>query len=298
MRILVASDGSPYAREAALFASCIAKPASADIVLLGVVEQHHTEDDLRRVLEALREEIAQGSEIQCEIVIRHGDVTDQILAEVQEHFYHMVAIGVRGLSKRRRRLMGKTSIRLTQEITAPLLVVTLGRHMIRRVLICTSGEKPGEADAFVGGALAALVGAQVTVLHVMSQLPLAPKAPIDDLEHDAPDLIQSGTREGQHLQRLLSILASWGIDQEQLNAKVRHGLVVDEVIAEVREGDYDLVVIGAHQIPADQPWAKLRTVLQENIAEDILKHTRRPVLVVRALDERKWKISQPESASE
>jgi nucleotide-binding universal stress UspA family protein len=57
--------------------------------------------------------------------------------------------------------------------------------------------------------------------------------------------------------------------------KVRHGLVVDEIQAEARSGDYDLVVIGAHR---GEGW---RRILLDDLAHQIIVEMDRPVLVVR-----------------
>jgi nucleotide-binding universal stress UspA family protein len=56
---------------------------------------------------------------------------------------------------------------------------------------------------------------------------------------------------------------------------VRHGLVVDEIQAEARSGDYDLVVIGAHR---GEGW---RRILLDDLAHQIIVEMDRPVLVVR-----------------
>jgi nucleotide-binding universal stress UspA family protein len=61
--------------------------------------------------------------------------------------------------------------------------------------------------------------------------------------------------------------------------KVRHGLVVDEILAEAREGEYDLVVIGAHQP------GKGRALLLDNIAKKIIQDINRSLLVVNPKNE-------------
>jgi nucleotide-binding universal stress UspA family protein len=58
-------------------------------------------------------------------------------------------------------------------------------------------------------------------------------------------------------------------------AVVRHGLVLDEIIAEAREGRYDLLVTGAHVTPG------LNARLVDNLSVDILLAANRPVLIVR-----------------
>ncbi|MBC8449834.1 MAG: universal stress protein, partial [Chloroflexi bacterium] len=58
-------------------------------------------------------------------------------------------------------------------------------------------------------------------------------------------------------------------------AVARHGLVRDEIIAEAREGQYDLLVIGAHVTPG------LNARLVDDLSTDILLTANRSVLVVR-----------------
>jgi nucleotide-binding universal stress UspA family protein len=50
---------------------------------------------------------------------------------------------------------------------------------------------------------------------------------------------------------------------------------VDEILAEARSGDYDLVVIGAHR---GAGWERL---LLDDLAHQIIEQMDRPVLVVR-----------------
>lgn len=56
---------------------------------------------------------------------------------------------------------------------------------------------------------------------------------------------------------------------------VRHGRVVDEILAESRAEDYDLVVIGAHR---GEGW---RRILLDDLAQQLITQIDRPVLVVR-----------------
>jgi nucleotide-binding universal stress UspA family protein len=281
MQVLIAGDGSEYARGAARFACELLEGTPAEIALLGVATRQNPERRLQQRLEALRYDLeVQGARV-GEIIIRHGSPAEEILAETREHPYHLVTIGSRGLRGLQAMLMGSTTRQLSGQIETSLLVVTSPRSAIRRVLICTGGGEPGKEDAFVGGALASLRKADVTVLHVMSQVAISPDARYGYLEGDADQLMQSGTREGEHLSDALEILAGWGVGSGNREAKIRRGIVVDEILHEVREGDYDLVVIGAHRKMEGQPWADLRTRLQENVAARIIEQTRRPVLVVR-----------------
>ncbi len=143
------------------------------------------------------------------------------------------------------------------------------------------------------GSVAQVTGARVTVLHVMSQLVGCPvpahagplqvmpqtPAPVEvpearerDLDATAEQLMEAGTREGAHLREALAILAGMDVPGE---ARVRHGLVVDEIVDETCEGDYDLVVVGS------QPVGGWMRFLLNDVSQQIIGCTDRPVLVAR-----------------
>jgi nucleotide-binding universal stress UspA family protein len=113
---------------------------------------------------------------------------------------------------------------------------------------------------------------EITVLHVMSQIIAAPGVPDHQLYADVQELIAEDAPEGRLLAQDLRQLDRQGIHPI---AKVRHGLVVDEILAEARAGDYDLVVIGAHR---GEGWQRF---LLDDLAHKILAQMDRPVLIVR-----------------
>ncbi len=288
MHILIVTDGSEKGRDAAMFAALLARPAGAAVTLLGTTGQPSRQKSLRSHLQELSHALFDDSECMVTIKVESGYAEEVILQELSEHFYHMVVIGWYQRRGIRRFVLGSVARYLGQHVEVPLLVVSNSNESIQRMLICTSGELAGETDAQFGGAIAALIDAEVTLLHVMSQIALIPDARLEDLEEDAPALIERGAREGIHLTRGLEILAEAGIPEERSSAKVRHGLVLDEIIREANEGNYDLIVVGAHQVPSDRGWKELRSLLQEDMCDHILTHVRRPVLIVHALDDREW----------
>jgi nucleotide-binding universal stress UspA family protein len=154
---------------------------------------------------------------------------------------------------------------------------------MRRVLACTSADARSDRVARWAGRLAGWLGAQLTILHVMSQMALSAEAPLGPLEESAEEAMAEQTREGEQLARQLALAEAQGLPPElPPQARLRHGLVVDEVAAEVREGDYDLVVIGGHQAPpASEGWSELKAHLLDDIADQIIMAVQRPVLVIK-----------------
>jgi len=109
---------------------------------------------------------------------------------------------------------------------------------------------------------------EITVLHVMSQISAGPGVEGKHLQADAEVLIRERSPEDWVFEHDIEIL-----DQPMIppHPKLRHGFVVDEILQEAREGDYDLVIIGAH---LKEGW---RGVLIDDIAHKILKRIDRSI---------------------
>lgn len=271
MKILMCTDGSRHAAEALRFGALIARRAKSPTTLLGVVERRQEERRVNRMLErtsnALCEDVPD-----IETKIRHGHAAEEILRETELKEYDLVIAGSRGRRGITRFLLGSTAARLARYCQTSLLIVKGRRKQLRKLLVCTAGAKQGEKDSELAGRIAGLAGASVTILHVMSQLPLTHEAKIADLENSTEVLLASEAPEAVHLRKDLQILDEFKVTGE---AKVRHGLVVEEILAEAKEGDYDLIVIGAHIASG------LQRLMLSNVTEDVLLQSDRPVLVVR-----------------
>jgi nucleotide-binding universal stress UspA family protein len=283
MRIMIATDGQPHAKTAALFGVALAGAIRAEVVLLGVAKDKKREGRVRQELAALESALRDEGVDSIMTTMRYGSTDEEVLSETEQNPYDLVVIGTRGRRRLRRFLLGSIAKRLARHVRPPLLIVRDPAYEVKHILICTSGGEPGEKTTRVGGRLAAELGADVTVLHVMSQIPITPEAKVDDLERDTRELLQTDARESQHLKRDMAILEAQGVDEGRRQAVILRGLVLDEILKEAREGSYDLVVIGAHQVPSDLPWGELREMLQIDIADQVLTYIRRPVLVVHSV---------------
>jgi nucleotide-binding universal stress UspA family protein len=274
MKILLCTDGSAAALQAARFGLQLARRSSDAIQLLGVVEDHaDAERSIRNALEALGAEL-QAIGVEYETRMRHGHAAEQILDEAAEWQADLIVIGQLGQRGLTRFIMGGTATRIVQYARCAVLLVKGQRPTLRKILVCTGGGRPGLHDVEVAGQLAVQTQAEVTVLHVMSQVALTEKSYQPELEAPANDLIGRHTREGVHLETALHTLRALGVN---CAAKVRHGLVVDEITAEARDGDYDLLIIGAHVAHGLTRW------LLDDVTAHVLEETHVPVLVVRTV---------------
>lgn len=210
--------------------------------------------------------------------IRQGKYVDQVLKELEQGNYDLAVIQ-RGKPHLPGTLPGKAPyFRLVEKATCSVLVLPAGPtpgNTPERLLICDSGsERTSAIYDFLTQFLSPVSeGLEITVLHVMSQISASPGVPGKELRSEAEDLIKDQTLEGRLLERDIKLLQESGFNAQP---KIRHGLVVEEISSEAKEGDYGLVVIGAH------PRGLGQAVLLENIAKKILLALDRSVLIVSA----------------
>ena len=274
MRILIVTSSSPHTQQALCFGGQLAWRAGEPPTLLWVSRRRPTQVRLGKELARLRQLLEPGS-AHVHSKARFGRLAEQILREAEEEEYDLIIIGERlRPSGVLARLFGSTVRTVAERAPCPVLVVKGQVRPLRRLLLCDSGVlSPPLLDRFTAR-LAPLLDAQqeITVLHVMSQISAGPGVRGEQLRADAEELMSEHSPEGQLLEHDLDIL-----EGSDLNAqpKVRHGLVVDEILEEAGSGDYDLVVIGAHP---EKGW---RRILLDDLAHRLLMRLKRPVLVVR-----------------
>lgn len=272
MRILMCTDGSSWAERALSFGAPIALSAKQPIVVLGVAQHRGERGRVREALTQAEERFReQGIDLQTKL--RVGQAADQILGETEEHPYDLLIVGSRRRRGVTRFLLGSTANRLASHSLVPVLIVRGERDSLREILICTGAGKPSEESIRFGALVAKGAGAKATLLHVMSQLLLTPRAAAADWELATEEFLRGEAQEALHLREGLKILEEAGVPTR---AKIRRGLVVDEIFAEAEEGDYDLIVVGAHAARG------LDRYLLDDVANKIVAHARRPVLVVRS----------------
>ena len=296
MRFLLCTGGSPHGQGALRFGSALARGSPEPATLLGVAERP---EDRALVEQALHEgEAWLVGAPAPRTKVRIGQAAEQILEEAASGAYDLLVVGTRGRHGITRFLLGSTAERIARQASTPVLLVQGEGDAVERILACTAGAEPGLAVVELAGRVARLTGARVTVLHVMSQLPGSPVSPrvaplqvmpqtpappkvpaahARDLGASAEQLMSGDTWEGAHLRDALAILA--GMDVPAV-ACVRHGLVVDEIVVETCEGDYGLVVVGSQPVVG---WMRL---LLNDVSQQIIGCTDRPVLVARTGDSR------------
>ncbi|HWN99868.1 MAG TPA: ATP-binding cassette domain-containing protein [Blastocatellia bacterium] len=243
-------------------------PAAATI--LAVAENPEGAERLQASLK--ERQTAAGLE-QAELHVRYGKPAEQIASEQASAMYEMLVMTTRPPSsvgwfrrkpkvsrlpardsRARTRLLGETLVKLLEHADIPVLVAKGDRQALKRVLICTAAGEPGKSDVRVGGRLARLLGAEVTLLFVTR-------------ESEGPDSL---TRS--HLDRASATLRAQDVTSQ---VRVRFAETpLAGILEEAKDGDHDLIVIGSHGPRSRSLFALNDVTLQ------VLSTADRPVLVV------------------
>lgn len=272
MKLLIVITSFPQAENIIHFAKQIANHTNEPVHQLVVI------DNKQRYPVSLAEEVINltrdlmgNQELIARIQI--GDVEKEILQAAREGHFDLLIMGDVKTRYLPKILQGARTAKIVEGAPCTVIVVRGIARPIRRILLCDSGAgKSSFLSKFTAQLAQTLEGEEeVIVLHVMSQICAGPGVPDRDLLVSAGELIALHTPEGEILSQDIRILAQPGIQPVPI---VRHGLVVDEILDEARRGDYDLVVIGAHQ---GKDWQRF---LLEDFTRQILIHADRSVMVV------------------
>lgn len=274
MRILMATDGSENADEALNFGAQIARCAGENPTILAVTKREADRSQADVVLAyAVRLLSREVTNVQTKIRIGHP--AEEIIREAEEGAYDLVIVGEgQHLALVTRFQLGSTALRVAENSPCPVIIVKGKARSIQRILLCDSGAgRSSLLSRFTAQLAEMLVGEEeITVLHVMSQMSAGPGVSGQHLRADAEALIEAYAPEGDLFKQGIQVMSESGIHS---TPKVRHGLVVDEILDEAQKGCYDLVVIGAYQ---GVGWQRF---LLEDQARKIMSQLDLPVLVIK-----------------
>ena len=245
IRLLIGLDEWSNTQALLNYTIMLARATSGPVTVLTAAEDIALAQQLaKQARETLDAQIAN-----VEYQVHAGRAVDEILRAGVRGMYDLLVVGgPRKPSTRADALFRE----LMRRATIPTLLVKEERAAIRRVLFCTAGGEPGKRDIIFGGRLARRAGASSTLLYVDSEQRPAPAWIANHLDEGALTLLNQGI---------------------PAQIKQRKGNVLDEILAEIQEGDYDLIVIGKHLEGAARfPALDLTT--------EILQRANRPVLVV------------------
>ena len=272
MRILICSDGMDPADKPVRLGGLLAGPCQAETTLLGIAELSGDEKPLRAALESEAEKL-RGFGVSPELVLRTGEPIREILHQTTSAQYDLTIIGAERKGSTGLYWRAEKTYEVIKAIPSPVLLATGACETLKSFVVCTGGKNFIDAAVQLTGKVAAAVGASVTLLHVMAEPP-AIYADLVRLEEDVDQLLRSGSELGRNLLAQKESLERLGVATE---VRVRHGLVLSQVFAEVDERKHDLIVTGSS--PTRGP---LGHYIMGDLTRSIVNRANVPVLVARA----------------
>ena len=271
MKILICSDGKPAADNATKLGAMLAGPLQAATTLLGVAEKPEDETALRGALDKQAEWLREKN-VSPEIAVGAGDPVREIVDQTTRAKYDLVIIGARKTGATGLHWRTEKTYEVIKSIAPPVLVAMGEWAQLKQFLVCTGGKEFIEEAVQLTGKLASAVGAAVTLLHVMAEPP-AMYADLVSLEEDVDRLLESNSELGINLRTQKQDLEKMGVPTQ---VQIRHGIVIDQVFAEARKNNYDLIVTGSSQARG-----MVRHYIMGDLTRSILNHANCPVLVAR-----------------
>jgi nucleotide-binding universal stress UspA family protein len=273
--LLIATNGFKGTWAPIEYGAWLAELMQAKVTLLGVTEtlnpaaidDHHPQEDIF----ANAVELFQKRGVEYDLEIRNGHA-EQIIPERANQSDFLTIVSPLGRSRLRHWLTGRSFRVLMEEIKGPILYVPEIRLPLKRLLI-SAGGLGYEVDAEnLALQVATLSRADVTIVHVIPPTDLDYPTTRDIIGH-AGDLQDTDTLLGRSLRKGLDIAEKAG-----LNAKLitRQGHVVEEILAEVKSGSYDMVCMGSRYSAH-----ALRQLYTPNVTAEVAEAANCPLLTVR-----------------
>jgi nucleotide-binding universal stress UspA family protein len=275
MELLIATNGYKETRQAIEYGAWLAGSMRMKITLLGVTEDmnpaaiddHHPLEDIFEKAVSLFKE--RGVEYSLEV--QNGEA-EQVIPDKANRGDYITVVSPLGRPAIKRWLTGRSIRPLMEKIVGPILYVPQMRLPVKKMLISVGGLGYESVTESLGFQVAVASQAEVTILHVV---------PPSDLDYPSTrevrghlnDLVETDTMPGRSLRKALELAKEAG-----LNARVvaREGHIVEQILAEIREGEYDIVCMGSSYSANS-----LRQLYTPNVTAEVAEVAHCPVLTAR-----------------
>lgn len=242
--LLIATNGYKGTWFAIEYGAWLAEVLHMDIALLGVnevlnpaaIDDHHPLEDIFERAVSLFEE--KGLKYLLEV--RNGE-PERVIPEKANSGRYITAVSPLGRPQLRRLLAGRSIRPLMERIQGPILYVPEMRLPLKKVLISAGGLGYEAAAENLALQVAAANQADVTILHVIPPTELNYPA-TQGLRGYTGDLAETDTLPGRSLRRALELAQQAGLNARAI---ARQGIVVEEILSELKEGNYDMVCMGS-----------------------------------------------------
>lgn len=273
--LLITTNGFKGTWFAIEYGAWLAEIMQMRITLLGVTEvlnpaaiddHHPLADVFERAVSLFREKnLPYGLEV------RNGDA-ERVIPEKANSGSYITVVSPLGRTQMRRFIVGRSIRPLMERIQGPILYVPEMRLPLKKILISAGGLGYEAAAENLALQVASANQADVTILHVV------PPTDLDypstrGLRGHTKDLAETDTLPGRSLRHALEIAQQAGLNARAI---ARQGIVVEEILSELHEGNYDMVCMGSSYSATT-----LRQFYAPHVTAEVAEAARCPVLTAR-----------------
>jgi len=274
--ILIPTNGFKGTWQSIEYGVWLAKMLGSKIVLFGVNERPSVGaiDEPHHPLEEIFEsatKVFQQHGVEYQLEVQNGSAEAEIPPRANRSDA-IVVLGRLGRPLIRHLVSGRSIRHFIEDIKQPVLYVPEVKLPIKRILMCIGGLGYEAAAEDLAFQIARKCHAGITLLHVVPPVEFDyPTAKALQENWQNPD--QTDTPMGENLRRTLAVAKSAEL---RVTVKGRQGNVVEEIFAEAKEGEYDLICMGS-----SYSTQSLRKLYSSKVTSEVVGNINSPVLTAR-----------------
>ncbi len=238
MKILYLAINQSYALSGVAFIRTLAQKTNAKVKLLYVAARKRGLESGKAILAEAEDHIAEGVDVSD--MLRHGEALEIFLNEVKKDNYDFVVLERR----RQKNIVDNSQKALIQKIIhkspIPVLLLRHANLTLNRILVCSGGLSISSPVVKLSANLAEAAGLKATLLHVGQAMPQM-YAGTELVDNSAEEVLATSTPLSHHLHESMEELEEHHVKTE---IKLRYGDVAEQILNEIEEELYDLVVVG------------------------------------------------------
>ena len=274
--IFIFTNGRPTTLPAIEYGAWLGASMRTPVRLVGMDEDPSPSqiDEDVHPLESIFEQAVEtflkaGTEYHLEVQQGHAEEVIPRRVKGQEA---LVVVGPLGRPPLKRFLTGRSFRDLMEQVAAPIVYVPQVKLPPKKLLVCLGGLGYEVTAEMLAMRVAAMTKAEIVLLTVVPPVDFDyPEARI--MRENWQHLEETDTLAGRSLRKGLSIAKEAGLTA---SVTIRNGSAVEEILAEVRDGNYDLLCMGS-------PFSSnaLRQLYTPNVTAEIAESDLVPVLTAR-----------------
>ncbi len=274
--IMIFTNGRPSTFPAIEYGAWLGASLGTSILLVGLDEDPSPSqiDEETHPLEAVFAQAVESFKkagVKYSLEVLQGHAEEVIPARVKGRDA-LVALGPLGRPPLKRLMSGRSFRHIMEHVVAPIIYVPQAKLPLKKVLVCMGGLGYEIAAETLAMRVSQPSRADVTLLTVVPPIDLDyPEA--RQMRENWERLAETDTMAGKSLRRGLESARAAGLNA---TVKVRNGNVLEEILAEVKAGNYDLLCMGS-------PFSSntLRQLYTPNVTAEIAEADLVPVLTAR-----------------